>query len=312
MGHRELDSFDQTWPNSNVKRAANRQLPLPLRRRFGWGGARSGAGRPPGRASPRAAPRAPWRTRLGARPRHRESALWPSVAPPGRLRPGVPGHSPTGLRAGRLPGSALLRPDRPRASTRRVGREARARLRDEIHRRAYRARDPSRLCARGTRARRPLSPPRLADAARGPERHRLRPAQRPSSLREARWKALAASPRRRVVRALVRRLGRAEHTSLELLRRRARSRTTAHMARPCRLAPPRPDRPWGARPALSDAVEGTAAPRPLDRSGTPHRERARRRLELSASSQLAAWSFTRSFASFPLRRTPTSTVSPIS
>jgi REP element-mobilizing transposase RayT len=61
-----IDFAIPTWPNSNMQRTS-RQLPLPLQRRFGWGGARSGSGRPP-----------------GARPRVQHLG-----------RPGVPGWAPS-------------------------------------------------------------------------------------------------------------------------------------------------------------------------------------------------------------------------
>ena len=130
-----------------------------------------------------------------------------------------------------------------------AGKE-RARLRDEVDRGPARACDPARLCPGGAGSRRPLSPPRPADAARGQERARLRPAERASSSPEAR----RGSPRRpssvvldaassaRWFDGWASGMPQGRHDAGG----RTGSRAAAHLARPGRLAPARADRPCRA------------------------------------------------------------------
>ena len=124
---------------------------------------------------------------------------------------------PEGVRPGDVPARPLLDPGRSRPSARGGGRGEGAGTRDEVDRRALRARREPGAEAERAGAPRPLPLQRAQDADPGAERAALRAAERsaplgeePAAAREGRGqdhaRLRAARARRPVVRAVVRRL----------------------------------------------------------------------------------------------------------
>jgi hypothetical protein len=207
---------------------------------------RTALGRTPRRGGPQARPESSSRSpsegsARGAPPvsHHLEDETRTALAPLRQTGEGDRAQLCSGMRARAVSPGALLHPARSRTSDRRGCGPARARLWNEIDRRARRASGEPRVRAAWSGPRRPLPPPHIANTERSAQCDRLCAPQRATAPREALPPALPrVRVRSRFFEPLVHRLG---GTNDYRDRRPAGpSRCSANLAAERWLASPRP------------------------------------------------------------------------